>query len=423
MKKLKVFFTTLLIFLTFFTVSVYSLPKKSTNLQPLNWDTTLYNSLNSLIKKYSINNENYDIRNKPYAIFDFDNTTSMNDVEEALLVYQLSRLEFKIPPEKMGDVLKTNVPKDNFTDSYKNTNGGTLNIDIVVSDCVSSYTWLYEHYKGFNGNMTLDEIQKTPEYHDFVTKVRFLYDAIGGTFSPDVSYPWVTYLFYGMTPSEVQALTVKSNTYWFSYGKYDTIKLTSPASLPGNAGVVSVSYKTGLRIMPEMKNLYNTLMDNGIEVYIVSASFKDVIVATACDPANGLNVKPSNVFAMELTLDDNSCYINKYNVAYFQTQGVGKTNTIEKFIKPNHGMLDPILVAGDSDGDYYMMKDFKNMEIGIIVNRAKGGNIGELCKNAADTMHKPNAVYYLQGRDENTGLFRKSPKSILLHSDEEKLLK
>jgi hypothetical protein len=37
-------------------------------------------------------------------------------------------------------------------------------------------------------------------------------------------------------------------------------------------------------------------------------------------------------------------------------------------------------VAGDSDGDYDMLRDFPDTELGLIVNRLKKGKIGELSK-------------------------------------------
>ena len=416
--------TFLMLFMSIFTI--YALPVKETKLKKLNWSENTYSALNTLIKENSINSENYDIRSTPYAVFDFDNTTAMNDIQEALLIYQLENLIFKVTPEQLGEVLRTEVPKDNFSDEFKNSKGESLNIDIEADDCVTSYTWLYNNYKGLGGKGTksLAEVKKSPEYKDFTTKIRYLYDAIGGTFSPDISYPWVTYLFTGMNSSEVQDLAEKSNDYWFKQNKYGKVTWTSPKEKPGKAGVVSVTYKTGLRIMPEMIDLYNILMNNGIDVYVCSASFIDVIMVSATNTKYGLNVKPSNVFAMQLKTDSNGRYINQYDYNnYFQTQGAGKTKTIDKFIRPSHGGKGPILVAGDSDGDYNMLSDYKDLKLGLIINRVKGGPIGKLSKQAADTFGKGNAIYYLQGRNENTGLFISTEKTILLGGKEEKLVK
>ena len=61
-------------------------------LEELNWDPDNYKALVNVIKEYGKDSKNYDENQKSYAVFDWDNTTIMNDVEEALLAYQLMNL-------------------------------------------------------------------------------------------------------------------------------------------------------------------------------------------------------------------------------------------------------------------------------------------------------------------------------------------
>ncbi|GAA0181109.1 hypothetical protein SH2C18_36880 [Clostridium sediminicola] len=70
-----------------------------------------------------------------------------------------------------------------------------------------------------------------------------------------------------------------------------------------------------------------------------------------------------------------------------------------------------------------MLTDFEDTKLALIIKRCKGGNIGEISKEAADTFGKENAKCLLQGRNENLGVFRPSQKSIFLGSSEQKLLK
>ena len=79
-------------------------------LEELNWDPDNYKALVNVIKEYGKDSKNYDENQKSYAVFDWDNTTIMNDVEEALLAYQLMNLEFKMMPEELDTVMKTNIP-------------------------------------------------------------------------------------------------------------------------------------------------------------------------------------------------------------------------------------------------------------------------------------------------------------------------
>ncbi|HHD2603787.1 TPA: haloacid dehalogenase-like hydrolase [Clostridium perfringens] len=388
-------------------------------LEELNLDPDNYKALVNVIKEYGKDSKNYDENQKSYAVFDWDNTTIMNDVEEALLAYQLMNLEFKMTPEELDTVMKTNIPKDNFVEKCNNKEGKPVNIDLITEDIVSDYTYLYENYKGFKGNKSLDEIKKEKEYEDFKAKLRYLYSAIGESFSSDVSYPWVTYLFKGMTSEEVAKLTEKSNDYWLNE-KLGVETWTSSEEIPGKAGIISVTFDTGLRTIKEQQNLYKTLMKNGIDVYICSASYIDVVREFATNPKYGYELPAKNIYAMELLKTDDGKIKAELNPEYYQTQGKGKTETIKKFLVPTHNK-GPVITGGDSNGDYYMLSDFDDTKVSLIINRCKGGKIGELCDKAIETMGKSDERYFLQGRNNNTGEFIPSEKTILLGEDTEKL--
>lgn len=79
-----------------------------------------------------------------------------------------------------------------------------------------------------------------------------------------------------MTSEEVAKLTEKSNDYWLNE-KLGVETWTSSEEIPGKAGIVSVTFDTGLRTIKEQQNLYKTLMKNGIDVYVCSASYIDVV--------------------------------------------------------------------------------------------------------------------------------------------------
>lgn len=392
-------------------------------LEKLNWAENNYKAIENMISDYGKDGKLREENKKPYAVFDWDNTSIMNDVEEALLVYQIEHLAFKMTPEEMDRVLKNNIPKDNFSEKARNEAGQEINIDMISEDIIKDYTALYNSYEGMKGDKSLDDIHKMDEYMDFRAKLRFLYYAIGESFSPDVSYPWVTYLFTGMTSDEVAKLTDESNDYWLKQDlKRET--WTSPENMAGKAGVVKVEFERGIRTVEEMQNLYKTLMANGIDVYICSASYIDVVQEFASNPKFGYEIPKDHVYAMVLTKDKDGVIQDKMDPEYFQTQGQGKVETINKFIKPKQDNSEPIMVGGDSNGDYEMLSAYPGTKISLIINRVKGGDkIGKLSKEAADTAGQKDERYFLQGRDNNTGKFLPSEKSILLGEKDEKLLK
>lgn len=89
----------------------------------------------------------------------------------------------------------------------------------------------------------------------------------------------------------------------------------------------------------------------------------------------------------------------------------------------------PLMVFGDSSGDWNMMTDWMesgDTELGVIFNRyRKPGSdpIWQGSNEAAQSIGDPDARFVLQGRDENTGELRPSEKSILLGETDEVLVR
>ena len=61
-----------------------------------------------------------------------------------------------------------------------------------------------------------------------------------------------------------------------------------------------------------------------------------------------------------------------------------------------------------------MITQFPETKLIYLVNRLKGGDIGTLYKEALPGMAKPGRVLLLQGRNENTGLWRPFKETIKL---------
>ena len=368
-----------------------------------------------------------------YVVFDFDNTSAIFDVEEALLAYQIENLEFKIAPENLADVLETQIPSVDEPVG-KNLADGDVTVANLVADITSDYQWLYENYEGFGagGAHDLTYIHATNQYEDFAAKLRYMYSAVGDTFDASVSYPWVTYLFTGMTPDEVYDLALASHTYWSEYGRYSKETWTSPVELEGESGIISTSFITGITFTDELQDLYQTLMANDIDVYIISASFIDVI--RAANDNFGYNIPEDHVFAMRNVLGEDGTYTNEYDYNWggegkcAQTQAAGKSTTITNFIAPNYDGAGPLMVFGDSAGDWNMMTDWMesgDTQLGVIFNRYRKTSdpIWQGSAEAAETIGNADARFVLQGRDENKGQLRPSEYSILLGTTEEVLVR
>lgn len=325
-----------------------------------------------------------------YVVFDWDYTSIYQDTQENLFRYQIDNLKFDMTPKEFAKAIRKDIPLDNFAKGYENAKGEKINITKIGNDLDKRYAFLYENYIK-NKKMSLDEIKKTEEFKDFRGKLAFLYEAIGGTFSHDIAYPWVLYLFNGMTKEEVQKLAKEANDYGIGdkLGKYT---IESSDKLLGEAGKIVYEYKSGLRTQPEIANLFHEFQKNGIEVYIVSASLEDIVKVFASDKSYGYNLKPENVYGMRLEMNKDK-YLSQYKKGYPQTQTKGKVEAINKFLKPKHGGKDPILVAGDSGGDENMLTEYKGTKVLLLMKR----------KGKLDDVAKDKRAL-IQTRNEQTGL-------------------
>lgn len=397
--------------------------KSVPTLDPGKWAPATYKRIQRLIDENGVKSPNYDPSNKPYAVFDWDQTSIFNDTAEELFRYQIENLLFKMTPEEFAVAIRKDVPLDDFHEDYNNLENQPVNIEKIGADLDDRYRYLYNNYIGFKGDKSLEEIKKTEEFIDFRGKLAYLYEAIGGTFSANVSYPWVLYMFTGMTSEEVWDIAEKSNDIALGE-KLELYTLTSSKALPGKAGVVTGSYKRGLRIAPEMSNLMNVFRENGIDVYVCTASLDDVVRVFANYPKYGYNIPMENVIGMRLEKNPDGTYKTEYKKGYPQTQQEGKTLAIKQELVYKYG-YGPIFVATDSQGDYNMATDFEETQLVLIINRVRSlsDKITILAKKAIQTMGDPDARYVLQGRNENTGQFLPQEATIRYGKKEAELMR
>ncbi|TNC12850.1 haloacid dehalogenase-like hydrolase [Methylobacterium terricola] len=383
------------------------------------WAPRNHAVMTRLIAEHGNTSPTYDPKKRPYAVFDWDNTSIMNDCEEALLMHQINTLSFKLTPAEFGAIIRQNVPPGKFSDEFKNASGSTVDLDSICADLDADYAWLHGAYKGLSGTQSLADVVKTSYFEDFRTKLYYLYEAVNDTHGVDVGYPWVVYLLANMTVPELSRLTEASNDLALGAGLVKT-KYTSPADRAGKAGIVSVSHFHGIRLCTEIGGLMDTLSRHGIDTYVCTASLEHVVAVFATLPKYGYNVPREHVIGLRLEQDGETLK-NAYRKGWPLTWGPGKTTAIKQVLVAQKG-YGPLLVAGDSDGDYDMLRDFPDTRLGLVVNRMKKGKIGELSKIAADTVKEKSPRYVLQGRQESTGNWLPQESSIKLGKTEPQLL-
>ncbi|NYF80031.1 phosphoserine phosphatase [Granulicella arctica] len=384
-------------------------------LDPGRWEPSARFRIESIIRKSALEEAEQRFH-RPYAVFDWDNTSIVNDTEEALLLYQIETLAFHIPSDKFIEVILQNVPSSTAS-AIPNERGKFSTFHSLAVDVSADYTALKQRFASLPP--APDELQASPRFHSFRAKLLFLYSALDETLGPNVAYPWVINLLSGYTLDGLARLAEESNDTALG----DALQLAvfrSPEDAPGAAGPVKVEHRRGIRITSEIASTMHTLRANGFDVYVVSASLEPVVAVFASLPKYGYGIPREHVFGLRME-EVNGTLQPYYRRNWPLVWGPGKVQLIREQMISAKG-YGPTLVFGDSDGDFEMLSQFPDTATGIIVNRLKSGKIGSLCRKAVEQSSKSGARFLLQGRNESTGLWRPEQTTLDLHVTQAKLL-
>ena len=325
-------------------------------LEPGNWDPSVRKSLNTLMRENA--------REGAYAVFDFDKTSSVHDISQALWVYQVEHLRYADAPahcflDGVPDPSKELVEGVTFADM-----GATLKTE-------------YEAMRQMlDAGSTLEEVHASVDYLDFRARMFSLLAGMDEAFGGTVSYLWMPGLLTGFTPEEAQALVREA-----VHEQYGRVKLAAESwrSPDGRWGGV---VERGIWVSPEMKDLYRCLSNNGIDAYVCSASLELVVEVLACDPELGPGLSPDHVFGLRLAPGERLEAV--YDSTYVQPIKAGKVACINAWMAPAHAGAGPVLVGGDSNGDVPMLTAYPETVHGLLIDvgRSPESPIGRLVSEA-----------------------------------------
>ncbi|MFW9267262.1 haloacid dehalogenase-like hydrolase [Pseudomonas sp. NR3] len=230
--------------------------------------------------------------------------------------------------------------------------------------------------KGLISRETLDPSLKLMPFKDTAEHKESLFSYYYRLCELDdmVCYPWVAQVFSGFTLKELK-------------GYVDELMASGkPVPTTYYDGDKVVQYNVNPpKIFTGQTELYNKLMENGIEVYVMTAASEELVRMVAADPKYGYNLKPQNVIGVTTLLKDrktgelttarkqitNGKYDENANLGleytpYLWTPATwmaGKHAAILTYIDE---WKKPVLVAGDTpSSDGYML--FHDVDV------AKGG--------------------------------------------------
>ena len=124
----------------------------------------------------------------------------------------------------------------------------------LAEDLASDYSALY--------GKPFDEARMLPEYDDFKAKCWALAAATDEVFGYETGCLWPLRLFDRMTYAQIDSLTEEA-VEW-SLGVKEPYIDTWESPVMGKAGKICVSFSRGIRIAPELPQLYSALAEKGI---------------------------------------------------------------------------------------------------------------------------------------------------------------
>lgn len=324
---------------------------KGPQLQEASWDPAVRESLNTLLKE----------EKGGYAVFDFDKTSIVHDISQALWVYQIEHLCY------------ADAPSHHFLDGIPDPSRLIPGSDVSFAKMGEMLQMQYTLLKNFRDHgQSWEQIHDMVLYRDFRARMFSLLVGMDEAFGEEVSYLWMPGLLAGYPEAEARKLV--HDAVLEHLGR-DKLAVEEWRSKDGKWGGL---VERGIWFPPEMKDLYGCLERAGIRAYVCSASLELIVEVLACDPELGAGLPPERVFGLRFVPSERLTAV--FDSSYVQPMGPGKVACIQALIAPSYDGRGPVLVGGDSNGDVPMLTAFEDMRCGLIIDvgRSRTSPIGEL---------------------------------------------
>ena len=333
------------------------------------WDPQVQTALNGLLSNCGEGS---------YAVFDFDQTSIVHDISQALWVYQIEHLCF------------ADAPIHDFLD-------GIPEPESLMPETETTYAEmgrvLSEEYKTMTTRVeageSIESIWQSDVYLDFRARMCSLLEAMDEQWGSWVAFLWQPGLLAGYTEAEARALIHDAILEQLGRDKLAVEQWLSPDGRWGG------DVMRGIWVSPEMKELYRCLQAANIDAYVCSASLELIVEALACDTVLGFGLPAERVYGLRFVEGEKLTV--QFDSQYKQPIKEGKVDCIKAYMAPAYGNTNPVLVAGDSNGDVPMLTAFSDMKHGLIIDvgRSETSAIGQLATQAK--------------KDGNTGIYILQP--------------
>lgn len=338
------------------------------------WDPQVQTALNRLISNCGEGS---------YAVFDFDQTSIVHDITQALWVYQIEHLCF------------ADAPIHDFLDGIPEPESSMLGTKTTYAEMGRI---LSEEFKAMTARQEagerIESIRQSDVYLDFRARMHSLLETMDEQWGNWVAYLWQPGLLAGYTEAEARTLIHDAILEHLGIEKLAVEPWKSPDGRWGG------NVMRGIWVSPEMKELYRCLKAANIDVYVCSASLELIVEVLACDPVLGFGLPADRVYGLRFV--EGEKLVAQYDPQYKQPIKEGKVDCIKAYMAPAYGNSGPVLVAGDSNGDVAMLTAFPDMKHGLIIDvgRSETSAIGQLATQAKKEGN--TGIYILQPSFEAT---------------------
>jgi len=313
--------------------------------------------LNALIQTQGIASATFDPRNRPVAVFDWDNTVVKNDLGDATFFWMLRHDKVLQPPNRDWATTSKNLTTQaraalNAACDTAAEPGQPLPTTQAAATCADELVSIYNNGKTSAGEAAWDKQL---------------------TLTTNTAYAWVAQLQAGYTPEELRA---------FARSAYAENAYNPPGTTQTVGTTPNLTYH--VRVYDEMVDLVETLQDNGFDVWVLTASPQFVVDAVS-EELTG--IKPNRVIGIRMVTDAQGrvtpriqgCGTVADGADTLITYDQGKRCWINKVIfrQPVEQQLArqpdaskrQVFAAGDSDTDLSFVQDATHLKLAI--NRAR----------------------------------------------------
>ena len=363
-----------------------------------NWKPSVHAALQAVVDRHAGDAD-------AYAVFDFDLTCAYCDLEHVALNAMVDGDAFAFGPDDWTRIFCADAPD---VDRPLDPACPAATIRNLARDCAD----LHRELRAIRREKGADAARRSDASAALLSKAHFLRTNAGEAWGPSFGYPWIKRFFSGRTPAEFRTWLSNILVRAVADGTFARARVRTPASRAGRSGVVETRFLRGFAVPPEMKDLVATLQASGIAVYVVSGSCRDAVLA-ATRGGTGYEIPAEHIYGIRLQTDGKGRLLGRADPSAPVTWGPGKPAVIRSRIAPRHHGKDPVLIAGDSNGDYAMLTAFTNLEAGLVFDTAPKPD-SPLGRLIADIRAgRAPARYLLQGRDETKPSFVRSDRSVL----------